>query len=61
MNARISMPAYKAKKRAENAFGNRWHEYEQRKRGWLRTHPGASGEAFRAASKVIAESCGVGV
>lgn len=61
MTARQSMTSYKAQKKAENAFAGRWAEYEQRKLAWLRSNPGASDEAFREASKVIAESCGVSV
>lgn len=59
MTARLPIAAYRAQKRAENAFGARWHEYEQRNAAWLRTHPGATSAEYQAAMREIAKRCGV--
>lgn len=59
MTARLPISAYRAQKRAENAFASRWAEYEQRKAGWLRTHPEATSTEYQAAMRKIAKECGV--
>jgi hypothetical protein len=59
VNARISIAAYKRQKAAQEPFTDRWHEYEQRKQGWLRTHPEASHEDYQAAMREIARKAGV--
>lgn len=59
MSGRLPIASYKAQKRAENAFAGRWAEYEQRKQGWLRTHPEATSADYQAAMKKIAKECGV--
>lgn len=59
MNARISIAAYKRQKAAQEPFTDRWHEYEQRKQAWLRTHPEATSEEYQAAMRELARKLGV--
>lgn len=59
MNARISIQAYKAAKRAEESFSSRWQDYETQKQQWMRTHPDAKHSEYEAAMRVIANRCGV--
>ena len=59
MNARISVQAYKAAKRAEESFSSRWQDYETQKQQWMRSHPEATHTEYQAAMLVIAKRCGV--
>jgi hypothetical protein len=59
MNARISIAQYRRQKAASEPFADKWHEYEQRKSAWLRTHPEASHEDYQAAMRELARKLGV--
>ncbi len=39
--------------------GTRWHEYEQRKQAYLRTHPEATQAEYARAMREIADRLGV--
>lgn len=39
--------------------GTRWHEYEQRKQAYLRTHPEATQAEYERAMREIADRLGV--
>ena len=59
MNDRISMAAYRRQKAAERPHASAWAEYEQRKQGWLRTHPEATHAEYEQAMRELAKRLGV--
>lgn len=59
VNDRLTASQYRRMARQNAPQAERWKEYEQRKQGWLRTHPEATHAEYEKEMRAIAKRLGV--
>lgn len=59
MNDRLTASQYRRMARQKAPRASAWAEYEQRKQGWLRTHPEATHAQYEHAMRELAKRLGV--